>query len=138
MSAIESLSKSAANNHGITLQPMQVKEIMDTLASYQQAYMGAEYRLESLMYLAQVMLERHGGKVTLQSHELDDARDSAGFDVNWDEETDVITIELSRVAVPEVPTPGDAAEVGGPGLALVPEQPEDVADGVAEDATEEV
>jgi hypothetical protein len=137
MSAIQSLAKSAENNHGISLQPIQVKEVMDTLVSYQNAYQAVSGRLESLTYISTVLIERLGGKVNLQSHELDDASAGPGFDVSWDEETDVITIRLSEVAVPEVQLDDGTAEVSGADVAPVPEESEaEPSDVVPEDTTE--
>lgn len=131
MSTLQSVAKAAQAGHGITLQPLQVAEVAQAFAQYHQALQETQMRMEALTDMTVVMIQRLGGKLTLMPEEIDAPHN--GFDVNWDEEKNVIKLKLSPLEVPEVLVEDEPAEGDDSGVAQVP----DADSGVAEDAPEE-
>ncbi len=129
---IQAISRAAQSNHGITLQPAQAQDVLQTFINMQQAMQSLQMRMDALTDMAVVFIERLGGKVTLLPEDVDKPHN--GFDVNWDEEKNVIKVQLSPLEVPEVPVDDGTAPDSGTGLAPVPEGD---GDGLAEDTTEE-
>jgi hypothetical protein len=121
MSAIPLLVKAGQNNHGRTLDALQVKELLETLSAQQNTITNLDGRLTALMLLSNVMLQRLGGKASFPAFELNDAETNGGFEVAWKEESDVIEIRLTPVEVPEVQVDDDTTSDGEPSVAPVPE-----------------
>lgn len=102
MHTVERLIKSGQNNHGITLQPGQVQELLQEFAVYAQANAAMEARIHTITAIAGVLIERAGGRTEVQVAEYEAFLQTEGIDVNWDEEEGVIHVEVAQVAVPEM------------------------------------
>lgn len=125
MSIIPLLVKAGQNNHGRTLDAVQVKEVLEAFAAQQNSITNLDGRLQALTLISNVMLQRLGGKASFPADELDDAQSNGGFEVKWKEDTNVIEIRLTPVVLPQVPTEDEPTEVSEPGVAPVPEGPGD-------------
>ena len=143
MNVIELLAKAAQQNHGRQLDAPAVKEVLMTLQIQQKQLLGSQGRLDALTRVAGVLLERLGGTANITPDELDAFADGPGFTIEWDEETDVIhvNIAMDEVDVPEVPVDADAAASSEGGLAPVPEdggdaEPEEASSDEADEGTE--
>lgn len=121
MSIIPLLVKAGQNNHGRTLEAQQVKEVLETMAAQQNTIANLDGRLQALTLISNVMLQRLGGKASFPAVELSEAETNGGFEVAWKEETDVIELRLTPVAVQEVQADDEHAEDGGPSVAPMPE-----------------
>jgi hypothetical protein len=121
MSVIPLLVKAGQNNHGRTLEALQVKELLETLAAQQNTITNLDGRLQALMLLSNVMLQRLGGKASFPAVELSEAETNGGFEVAWKEDTDVIELRLTPVVLSQVPVEDESAESSEPSVAQVPE-----------------
>lgn len=136
MNVIELLAKAAQQNHGRQLDPPAVKEVLMTLQTQQQQYLASQGRLDAVTRVAGVMLERLGGTITMQPEELEAFADGPGFNVEWNEETDVVHVDIAveDVEMPEVSEDDETAADSDLRLAPVPE---DGAEEVSESETGE-
>ena len=111
MSVIERLMQSAKNNHGRTLQPDEVGEIVEALAALQYYATEWEIKNEALTRVAAIALQRLGGGMILTPDEYD-AAVSRGVELTWDddEEGGTIYAKAYQVDVPQVRPEDDTAE----------------------------
>ncbi len=109
MNVIEMLVKAANNNHGRTLEPAEVKEVVSSLNAMNNQMETVNSRLDGLTRITTVLIGRLGGKITMQPSEFDEA-DDRGFTVNWNEEGDYIAVELDDVAVPDMQDEDEATD----------------------------
>jgi hypothetical protein len=100
MNVMEQLVKSANQNHGRTLQPAEVRAVVDGFQAMNQQMLVVEGRLDAVTRIVGVMLTRLG-PVAIQPAEFEEFENTAGFNVRWDEETDVIHVEPAQEEGPQ-------------------------------------
>lgn len=123
----ELLVKAAQQNHGRTLDPEAVREVLSTVQAMNQRLMAAEGRLDALTRVVGVFLSRAGGVTTMTPAEFDDYDDQE-FVITWNEETDVIEIRSQEVAVPVLQEDDGDSAPGAGSVAHVSEDTEATAD----------
>ena len=129
MNIMELLVKAAKSNHGRQLEATQVQAVVEGFMAMDNQLQATEQRLDALTRITTVAMHRIGGRLSITPTEFDESEDDF-FTVVWDEEKDVINVELGELDVPEVPVEDEAADREDsegtedddyPGLALVPE-----------------
>jgi len=130
MNVIQRLAKSAESNHGLQLQPLQVKEVVTILQGMQVQIASDQGRGDALTRILAVTLNQLGGAIDIEPELFADAEHYA-VNVEWDEEAEgaIIhaTLTRSNLDVPEVQPQGEATSVGEGDLLSMPE-PEDQRD----------
>lgn len=97
---LESLSKAAANNHGLSLQPAQVHELMDALGHLQINQVSLKHRLDVAIKLVTLMLRTVTNPVEFSENLMQQA--SEGFWVFYNQEQKTIQIGLGQEVPKEV------------------------------------
>ena len=100
---IEIIAKAAANNHGLTLQPAQVQELLGALAGQQTQLTTHQHRLNTATRIISVLIgdEQH----ELPTSELDEALN--GFWVYHDKDKEAIIIGPGQEIPEELMPPED-------------------------------
>ncbi len=120
MNVIERLAKAAKVNHGLQLEPRNVKEIITIIQGMQFQIASDTGRMDALTRILAVSLNQVGGSLDIESELFSEAEHYA-IDVQWDteEEGAIIHVRLTKstdVEVPEVPEDRKAADGGGSNL----------------------
>ena len=104
---IEIIARAAANNHGLTLQPAQVQELLGALAGQQTQLTTHQHRLNTATRIISVLIgdEQHELPVSV----LDQAVE--GFWVYHDKDAEVIKIGPGQEIPEDVMPPEFEAEV---------------------------
>lgn len=110
------------NNHGVTLQPAEVQQIMQEVWSLEQ-------RLMVLTRLGIVLTERMGGEYTVPVADFDEA-EKTELGVRWKEDKDGIEVRIVKaegeerhsVGVSSVPSEDMATPDSAAGGTPVPEE----------------
>ncbi len=127
MNIIEKLAKSAEVNHGLQLQPTNVKEIVTILQGMQMQIASDQGRSDALTRILAVTLNQLGGAIDIEPELFADAEHYA-VNVDWDEEEEgaIIhaTLTRSNLDMSEVQPEGEAA-IGGDVSELPVSEPED-------------
>jgi hypothetical protein len=122
----ENLARSAENNHGRTLQPIQVREIMGDVLGLQQELIATQSRLNAIVTVTGTMVRLLGGEVRLTAEQMDGP---VGFNITPDEEgrwldvhavDDVPVSEVQEEDEATIDSDGDLASVPIDGLDEVP------------------
>ena len=119
MNVIERLAQSAKVNHGLQLEPRNVKEIVTILQGMQMQIAADQGRSDALTRILAVCLNQIGGTIDIEPELFADAEHYA-VNVKWDEDDEgaIIhaTLTRSEVDVPEVPKDSEATSGGGSNL----------------------
>lgn len=123
MNVLERLGKSAENNHGLTLEPTQVREVVTVIQAMQMEIASQTVRADGVTRVAAVVLNELGGQVNIVPEMYADAEQYA-VRAEWvydedDPESEVINVKLVKteaaafdVEVPEVQEASGAAASG--------------------------
>ena len=135
MNVFEGLAQSAKNNHGRTLQPPQVQELVGVLQQMQLQISNDMTRMDALTRILAVAIHSAGGTLDIEPDTFGDAENWL-TDVVWDEEEDGGTIHVTtRLAIVDVPTVQDDDQATGDSdIVLVPVS-EDTGDSGGGDAS---
>ena len=134
MNVLEMLAASAQNNHGRTLQPTHVKEIVTILQGMQYQIASDNGRLDALTRILAVTLNQLGGALDIDPSLFAQAENYV-VDVEWEteEEGSVIHVQIrdAGVDLPEMQEEDEAAEGDlADVLPLLPDEDELGTDGV--------
>lgn len=105
---LETLAKAASANHGLTLQPLQVQEIVEALTQQQLANMSLNHRLDVAVRITSILIGRQinpDGVVEVSAELMDQQTD--GFWLFHDKGSNAIKMGLGQEIPQEVK---DAAE----------------------------
>lgn len=110
MNVFQKLAKSAESNHGLELQPIQVKELVTTLQAMQFQIANDQARAEALTRVLACALDQHGGALNIAATMFAEAENYV-VTVDWSEDGEEIhaRVELAEVAVPELQEDGEPA-----------------------------
>jgi len=115
MNVIERLAKSAGVNHGLTLEPTHVKEVVTILQGMQMQIASDQGRGDALTRILAVTLNQLGGAIDIEPELFADAEHYA-VNVDWDDEEEgaIIhaTLTRSNLDVPEVQPQGETTGDG--------------------------
>lgn len=114
---LERLAKSAENNHGLTLSPVHVREIVTIMQAMQSEVHSQQMRADGVTRIASCALNQIGGKLDIVPSMYEEAEKYIVY-AQWEDdesEEGIIHVELQQeqeagaVAVPEVQPDSEAA-----------------------------
>lgn len=95
------LLKSATNNNGRSLQPSQVREVIDTIRAVQFEMAEMHIRTEQLTRFCVVLIDLLDGDLTIDADFYVEA-ERKGLTADWNEEGTEIALSTYEVDMPEV------------------------------------
>lgn len=103
---LETLAKAASSNHGVTLQPLQVQELVDALTQQQLANMSLNHRLDVAVRITSILLsDRPEDVVEIGASRMDVTTE--GFWLFHDKGSNVIKMGLGQEIPQEVKDAAD-------------------------------
>lgn len=93
----DQIAKAAEQNHGLTLQPLQVQELLDTILRVQQVGLEQAARLKMAVQLIETLVRQNDGTLYLKQEDV--IASEEGF---WMRNVDG-TIRLGLGTPPEAP-----------------------------------